>query len=132
MLSLGTDNWEYGSGAAHGQPWVATTLYDRKEGKEVGLKDLFKPGSDNIHTLSNAAIAQLDASGVSDSKWVSEGAAPKDENFQAFYPTEKGLNVIFEPYQVGPYAAGEPEATIPWSDLKPILNPNGPLSQVAK
>ena len=41
--------------------------------------------------------------------------------------TEQGLVILFPPYSFGgPYALGGAEVTIPWTELRPYLNPNAP------
>jgi hypothetical protein len=42
------------------------------------------------------------------------------------------LKITFDRYQVGAYAAGEHEVVVPYSVLKPIINPDGMLAQFAK
>ena len=36
----------------------------------------------------------------------------------------KGLSLVFQPYAIACYACTPPPFTIPWADLKPILNPD--------
>ncbi|MFO0743452.1 MAG: RsiV family protein [Candidatus Paceibacterota bacterium] len=45
-------------------------------------------------------------------------------NFQNFVVLDEGVKFIMNTYQVGAGALGNPEAIIPWSELKPYLNPN--------
>ena len=63
---------------------------------------------------------------------VSRGAAPKPENFQAWAITRHGLLIVFQEYQVGPYAAGAQTVLIPYASLAARLDPAGPLSAFAK
>jgi len=41
----------------------------------------------------------------------------------------KGLEVVFNAYDVGPYASGPYEVDIPYDRLKPILRADGPISR---
>jgi hypothetical protein len=43
-------------------------------------------------------------------------------NFQNFMILDEGIKFIMDTYQVGAGALGNPEAIIPWSELKPFLN----------
>ena len=38
--------------------------------------------------------------------------------------TDRGLDIIFEPYEVTAYAAGTPTITIPWDKLTDYLSEN--------
>jgi hypothetical protein len=49
------------------------------------------------------------------------GTAPTHENFQEIGITKAGLTVLFNPYQVAPYARGVPEVKIPLADMSPPL-----------
>ena len=43
-----------------------------------------------------------------------------------------GIGITFDAYQVGPYAAGPQFVMVPYSALKDIINPEGPIAQFAK
>jgi hypothetical protein len=38
-----------------------------------------------------------------------------------FYVTADGLTYVYHPYEIGPYALGIIEVTIPWNEIKDIL-----------
>ncbi|HXR98967.1 MAG TPA: RsiV family protein, partial [Pyrinomonadaceae bacterium] len=61
-----------------------------------------------------------------------KGAAAKADNYQGWTITKRGLGIYFDPYQVGPYAAGPQFVLVPYSDLKDLINPDGPVGQFAK
>jgi hypothetical protein len=42
------------------------------------------------------------------------------------------LWIIFDPYQVGPYAAGPQYVLVPYSTLKDIIKSDGPVGALAK
>jgi hypothetical protein len=42
-----------------------------------------------------------------------------------FYPTEKGLNFQWDPYEIAPYAVGGVEITLSWQELAHLLSPEG-------
>jgi len=42
------------------------------------------------------------------------------------------LGINFDAYQVGPYAAGPQYVLVPYSALKDVINPDGPVGQFAK
>ena len=39
------------------------------------------------------------------------------------YPSEDGLVFTYQQYEIASYAAGMPEFTIPYADLRPYLTP---------
>ena len=123
----------YYEGAVHGSYNTIVFNYALTSGKLLKLADLFKPGSNYLKPISDYAIVSLrkEKEGVPDSDWI-DGAAPKEENYQSWNITRAGLKINFDPYQVGPYAEGPHEVLIPYSVLKDIINPAGPLARIAK
>jgi hypothetical protein len=119
------------SGGAHGNTNYFTLNYDLKNGKELKLADLFKPGAKYLQILSAYCIKDLQSrtddgenSGLAQDMWE-EGAKPVAENFNSWNITRKGVMITFSPYQVGPYAAGPQFVIVPYSELKGILKPDG-------
>ncbi|MBV9281194.1 MAG: DUF3298 domain-containing protein [Chloroflexi bacterium] len=55
----------------------------------------------------------------------SSGWAPLDKNFAHFAVTTSTLEITFDDYQVGPYSMGTPTIYFPWSELTPLLGPEG-------
>ncbi|HEX8097752.1 MAG TPA: RsiV family protein, partial [Pyrinomonadaceae bacterium] len=58
-------------------------------------------------------------------------AAPEAENYKVWNVTRKGVFVTFDPYQVGPYAAGPQYVLVPFSALKSIMRPDGTVAAMA-
>jgi hypothetical protein len=67
-----------------------------------------------------------------DEEMMKTGASPRADNYRACAVTRKGLWVTFDPYQVAPYAAGPQHVLVPYSALKDILKPDGPVAALAK
>lgn len=111
------------TGGAHPNPEFWSVVFNLKSGKRLKLVDIFKPGSAYLQKISQYCIKELIERKVSDENWVKTGAEAKDENYQDFYLTEKGLVVVFTQYQVAPYASGNVEVVVPPGELKDILNP---------
>jgi hypothetical protein len=61
-----------------------------------------------------------------------EGASAKLENYRNWLVKRQGLEITFDPYQVGPYVAGPQYVTIPYKALAKIINPAGPLAPFLK
>jgi hypothetical protein len=122
----------YDSGAAHSSQSVFALNYSLSDGSLISLSNIFASGSNYLSLISNYTKSnletQLSAGGnVADEDMINSGAGPTASNFSQFLITDDGLEIIFNEYQVADYAAGQPEVTIPWSVLKPALDPNGPV-----
>lgn len=121
-ISIPMSVTEYMAGAAHPNNYLRTFVYDKKTGEEVELDDLFS-SEDYLEQLSSLSREVLENEGVvkennmETSDWFFEGTAPDEQNFQMFYLTPEHLVIVFNPYQIAPFAAGVIEAEIPLSRL---------------
>lgn len=135
LVSVKFDVGSYYQGAAHPNSHSDVVNYDLKNGKVLKLGDLFKPGSKYLQAIADYSIADLKKQGkekgLIDGE-IENGAAPLAKNYQSWVITKKGLGITFDAYQVGPYAAGPQSVMVPYSVLKDIINPEGPISQFAK
>lgn len=129
----------YYAGAAHPNSYTDVVNFDLKNGKLLKLADLFAPGSKYLQTLSTYSIQALKkqskeqgADSMLDDDWIQRGAGPDLSNFGNWTITKKGLGIAFDPYQVGPYAAGPQQAMVPYSALKEIIKADGPVGQFVK
>jgi hypothetical protein len=129
LLSLILDLSVYYSGAAHPGHYAITLVWDAGRGRALRPDDLFFEWADWPGALSRAAIPALerDLGEMADADWIAEGAGPSARNFARWAIVEDGLLVLFDPYQVAPYAAGPQAVTIPREALADILDPAGPL-----
>jgi hypothetical protein len=129
LLSLILDVSVYYSGAAHPGHYAITLVWDADRGRALRADELFFEWADWPDALSRAAIPALerDLGEMADAEWIAEGAGPSAGNFARWALVEDGLLVLFDPYQVAPYAAGPQAVTIPREALADILDPAGPL-----
>jgi Protein of unknown function (DUF3298)/Deacetylase PdaC len=135
LVSIGFDVSDYFQGAAHPNHYSDTLNYDLKNGKLLKLADLFKPGAKYLQTIANYCIADLkkqSAQNGLNAEEIEKGAAAKSDNYLSWTITKRGLGIDFDPYQVGPYAAGPQFVLVPYSELKDLINPDGPIAQFAK
>ena len=139
LISVGFNVYNYYQGAAHPNSFSEVLNYELKNGKQLKLSDLFKPGAKFLQTISKYCIDDLKkqmktgvAEGDVDNQWIENGAGPVAKNYQSWTITRKGLGINFDAYQVGPYAAGPQFVTVPYSTLKDLINPDGPIAQFAK
>ena len=135
LVSVDFEVNSYFQGAAHPNSYSETFNYDLKNGKQLKLADLFKPGAKYLQAIANYCIADLKKQATEKglmAEEIEKGAAAKADNYQSWTITRRGLGIYFDPYQVGPYAAGPQFVLVPYSDLKDLISPEGPAGQFAK
>jgi hypothetical protein len=110
---------------AHGNIFYQTFTFDRSTGQRVVLKDLFASPA-YLQTLSLRArkdlpgiIANITGETSDDfaDSMIEDGTKPTEDTFANFYINGANLVIVFEPYQVGPYALGTVELPIPLNQL---------------
>ncbi len=136
LVSVQFDVGSYYQGAAHPNSYTETLNYDLKNGKQLKLADLFKPGSKYLQTLSTLCVADLKKQWKEKNAEVTEdmfkdGSAPTAKNYESWTITKRGIGINFDPYQVAPYAAGPQFVMVPYSALKELIKSDGPLAGFA-
>lgn len=139
LASIEFDVGSYYQGAAHPNSYTEVVNYDLKNGKQLKLSDVFKPGSKYLQAISSYCIEDLKKqakakgpdSMLEDSS-IQSGAGPTPKNYQSWTITKKGLGINFDSYQVAPYAAGPQFVMVPFSAIKEHVSPDGPLGQLVK
>jgi hypothetical protein len=127
LLSLKFDIYIYIDGAAHPTTHSRVVNYDLEAGANVMLEQLFLPGSNFLDLIANYCIAQLKTREIGFEAF-SSGAQPLLENYGNWNITPDGLMITFDEYQVAAYAAGPQEVVVPYTELKSVIDPNGPLA----
>jgi hypothetical protein len=126
------------SGGAHPNYNYFTITYDLKNGKELKLSELFKPGVKYLEAISAFAIKDLQSRKMPDSDenmglaqdmWE-DGAKPTVQNYQSWNITKKGLMFTFDPYQVAAYAYGSQSVIIPYAKLKDMIKLESVLARM--
>jgi Protein of unknown function (DUF3298) len=119
---------------SHGaHPNHGSTEFNWLLDKQRALKpeDVFKPDSGWAQTLQKRTDAylhhQLDQGGQSYETFLQPGQMQKALHSIVIDPENwrfsgKGLSIVFQPYAIACYACTPPPFTIPWADLKPVLN----------
>jgi uncharacterized protein len=122
--------WAY-TGGAHGNGGVTCALVDLRSGRFVGPAAIFVAGERWLRDLLVLVTADLE-------RQFKENPGFED----ALRPTPLGemlreaerycwladrLQIYFNQYDVGPYAAGPYTVDIPYAGLRPLLRPGGPI-----
>lgn len=112
LLSLKSENWGYAAGAPHGYDSFIVRNYVTKSetAREVFLDYFFKTSPTCLATLSNLVIRNLKEQQLSGA----ENFIINKDNYKNlnFLPTPLGLEFLFNQYEVGSYAEGEPNVFI--------------------
>lgn len=113
------------AGAAHPTNYTETFNYDLQNTKELAISDLFRKDSQFIEKLSQISITSLieqnQKAEFTQEYWIKQGASPKLANFEKFLLTNDSLIIIFDTYQVAPYASGVQQVSIPYKNIDNIL-----------
>ncbi len=113
------------TGGAHPLTVYQTFTFDLAQQRVLTLEDLFLPNTNPLDVI--APIAQQTVTtqlgDMADATWIEQGTAPDPINYQTWMITSDTLILVFQSYQVAPYAAGPQTVTIPLSQLNTILAP---------
>jgi hypothetical protein len=137
LISVAFNEGMYSRGAAHGNSTTQVINYDVKSGKKLALGDLFKDKSKYLSVIASYCQNELgERAKKRDAMILPEligtGAGPRADNYKAWNITKKGLWITFDPYQVAAYAAGPQYILVPYSVLKDIIKPDGPIAMYAQ
>lgn len=128
LVSVRFEVSTFASGAIHPLSSTDVLNYDVERRKTLGLDDIFLPDSGYLETLSEyatkALLDEFKGEEGAVGPMIQEGAGPAAENFQNILLAKDGLLIVFDPYQVAPYAAGTLTVTVPYSELEGSMNPN--------
>lgn len=113
------------TGGAHGMYAYYGETYDVESGQQLKLADIvadaesFYPNA--IEYINNALYEEYEDALFADyQNWVAESLSPAKESL--WYMTSTGIVICFSPYEVGPYAMGAPEITLPYSECASYLH----------
>ena len=127
IVSVRFDSSEYIAGAAHPNSRTSILMYDIERRTILSTVDLFASSTLALPYLSTYTHTKLTQTTTEvnpeEDELVTLGTAPTTENFLNVAITPLGLVVIFNPYQVAPYARGIQEVRIPLSELSLLLAP---------
>lgn len=121
----------YTDGAAHPSHYSMTFNYNLEQGKKLSLGDLFAADTGYLKTISSFCIAELSRRSIGFYGGFEQGAEPLEKNYRNWNITFEGLLITFDEYQVAPYVAGPQTILVPYGELKPLIDPKGPLVLVA-
>lgn len=130
MMGLVYSNYEY-TGGAHGSYGAMYYVYDFTLGRMLTLEDLF---SVNYEMVLEAAIDKkirsdfeigADASLMENGFFVE--VVPVVQNFTL---SETEITFQYNIYEIAPYSAGSISVSVPYSDIRDIIAPGGPVERM--
>ena len=120
------------AGGAHGYGGTSTQLVDLRTGRKATLGDVFGPGERWLETLVPLVRDDLKKQFANDRPGFDDAIAPaalakqlRDPSI--YYFQRERLQLIFNPYAVGPYSSGTFLVNISYTALKPLFAADGPL-----
>lgn len=124
IFGIKFDVYEY-TGGAHGNVYFKTFTFDNSTNSLVTLNDLFTDASSGLETVATLVREDLATREYFEpgDDWMLEGTAPTPENYSNFTLSSDSLTIYFPPYQVGPYAMGPQQVSIPLTMLDAVLAP---------
>ena len=118
VVTLAFEGWDYGNGAAHGNPYVDYVVADTRSHTAITLDDLLLP-QQQARVL--AGLQQHNQ------PWLDErdmDAWPADMKLSHNISVDsKGVAFHYGVYELGPYILGLPTLQLTWSQIKPMLKP---------
>jgi len=111
------------TGGAHGMPYSEYLIFDPSTKKQVQLVDMLQKGQ------KSRFEAQAYAAYKTWVKTVDQDVSSYEKNWP-FTPsdnvtlTDKGIDIRYQHYSIGPYAYGMPILSIPYDKLRGIIKPH--------
>ena len=120
LVGVSYTGWDYGNGAAHGNPYASHSVYDVKTQQAVNFTDMVVPAK-------KAALEQMLQQRFG--AWLTERYGDEGEFTEKVKLTDdvsfndKGVVFHYGVYALGPYAMGAPDLALTWKQVLPALKP---------
>lgn len=127
FVSLASDSFistystfSFFTGGAHPNLWQYTHNFAKVDGTCIQIRHEQIFGEKDIDTFVIPALRKLGAMDVPDEL--------TPEQRDRFVITPGGITWLFDPYEAGPYVQGKFEVKLKWSELRPYLLADSPVS----
>jgi hypothetical protein len=129
---------EYGGytfqGGAHGSAFTGFINWDASNNREVTLNDIFKKGyQPQLNKIAEKIFRRneklKDTSSLARDYFFKDNKFALNDNYSV---TPLGLRFMYNQYEIKPYAAGQTELLIPYSEIKQLMRPRSVASQYIK
>lgn len=113
------------SGGAHDIRFDKVYYYDINQNEELKLNDIIDDMNDFFLLISklsyNYLTSEFQDAIYKEKEMLIDGLKPDLEHFQYIIFDLNGINIIFPPYQVGPWSSGEIVVPIKYQDIDKYL-----------
>ncbi|MDI1283314.1 MAG: DUF3298 domain-containing protein [Reyranella sp.] len=121
------------TGGAHGNGSTYVVLVDLRTGRDLKPENAFTAGGEWLRTVTAIVAADLkkqfvERPGFDDALEPAKLAELMAEPGRYLFKAD-GLEIIFNPYDVGPYSAGTYQVAIPYSRLRTLIRADGPIAR---
>lgn len=138
--SLFSFSFETNSGPScsnHPYNYITTFNYSAVSVGTFGFRDIFIKEKPYLKFISDYCRGELKDRAKKEglqnvNENIDEGTAQNDYNFRVFNVTKTELIITFNPYWVGPWIWGIQKVTIPYSKIKDLIDPQGPVGEFIK
>lgn len=129
VIVVEKNQYYYPIGAAHGSYGTTYDHYDLKSHKWLLLSDLFSDQVGGFNLISSVILQEMtdgdNEIGSIENFWLEDGLVI--DNKRTYHLTPSGVEIVFQQYEIGPYAIGMPTFEIPYLLLQPYLNIDQPV-----
>lgn len=131
LVSGYVERYDY-SGGAHPNTFYVPINVGLVNGKarRLRLADVLLNSTPPVDVLEKVVLPALNA--IKKQQGVEKIDTIDGDLADNFVVTAAGLTWVFQPYAVGPYSDGEYFVKIPYSKLKGMIDPKGPLGSLLK
>lgn len=111
------------TGGAHGMPYSEYLIFDGSRKKQIQLADMLQPNNKSrFKALAYNAYKEW-------VKTIDDDVASYEKNWPFTLSdnvtlTDKGVDIRYQHYSIGPYAYGMPVLSIPYSELSGVIKPH--------
>lgn len=118
VISFIECTWSY-VGGAHGGSYYVGANYDRNTGKLLTLEDIFEDKTAGLEDMKSYVLKQCEAAYYQE-RLFEDYEEYIDTIFteEFWYLAKDGIHIISNEYMLGPYAAGNFEFIVPYTELK--------------
>lgn len=120
FISLSSFSFMYFPGALHGNYVTAGFHYILNPLRRFHLFQQFDFLDQSLERLSPVVTKRLIEKNENN-HFLTEDLGPEESNFQNHYFTDSGLVFVYNPYEIGPYAAGDSHILISYLELTELL-----------
>ncbi|MEG0021467.1 MAG: polysaccharide deacetylase family protein [Bacilli bacterium] len=118
----------YFSGGANYEVDNYTYHYNDETKTKLSINDFFKPNSNFLDIISKKSYYKLldlkftENIDLFTDEEIKNAVKPEEKTFEHFYFDDRGMNIIFPSYKVGPRYIGDIKIEIPLSEIEDIIS----------